>query len=106
MDLRPSIESALGAFALDARVVPPDGPAVETRAFWLPPITEDYPTAGDQRRAEPRRRLVIPLDGVSQVPRGTVVTVPEYEGADASDWKVDEADRLDHDHYRLVVVPA
>ncbi len=105
-DLRPTIESALDAFSgLGAVVTPPGGAAVETRAFWLSAVTVDYPTDADQRRAEPRRRLVIPLDGVTQIPRGTTVTVPEYEGAVARTWKVDEAERIDHDHYRLVVVP-
>ena len=105
-DRRPTIESALDAFSeLGAVVTPPGGTAVETRAFWLSAVTEDYPSGADQRRAEPRRRLVIPLDGVTQLPRGTLVTVPEYRGAVPATWKVDEAERIDHDHYRLVVVP-
>ncbi len=104
-DLRPTFKSALDAFGVDAVVTPSGGPAVETKAIWLPAVTEDYPTAADQRRAEPRRRLAIPLDGVSQMPRGTLVTVSKYAGAVATDWKVYECDKVDHDHYRLVVVP-
>lgn len=103
-DLRPTFESPLGSFGLDAVVTPPGGPAVETRAVWLPTTTEDYPTAADQRRAEPRERLALPLDDVPQIPRGTVVTVPKCRGAVATNWKVDEVDRVDDDHYRVVVV--
>ncbi len=74
--------------------------------MWLPPITVDHPGDGLQQRAEPWRRLAIPLSSVPQVPRGTVVAVPEYKGAAVANWKVDDADRLDHDHYRMTVLPA
>jgi hypothetical protein len=105
-DLRPSIAAALRAFGLPAVVTPPGGDPVETVAVWLPPRTPEYPTGAEYRRAEPLRVLALPLAGLPQVPRGTVVTVAEYQGGTASDWKTDETDRLDFDHYRAVVVPA
>ena len=105
-DLRPPLALALDAFALDAVVTPPSGPAVQTRAIWLPPVTVEYPSGSEFRRAESRRVLALPLEGLPQVPRGTVVTVPESEGAPTADWKIDEAERVDFDHYRAVVVPA
>jgi hypothetical protein len=104
-DLRPSIDAALGAFALDAVVTPPDQEAVETVAFWLPPTTIQPPTGSEFRRAELRRVLVLPLVGLPEVPRGTVVAVAEFDGGDVREWKIDEAERLDFDHYRAVVVP-
>ena len=106
MDLRPSIEAALAAFALEAVMTPPGGPAVEARAIWLPSTTVEYPTGSEYRRAEMRRVIALTLDGVSLIPRDTIVTAPEYSGAVAVDWKVDESERVDFDHWRVVVVPA
>ncbi len=103
-DLRPTFESALDAFGLDATVTPPASAPVVTRALWLPHITEDLPGDGTLRRAEARRRLAIELADVPSIPRGTIVSVPEFKGQPSELWKVDEADRVDHDHFRLVVV--
>lgn len=105
-DARPTIEEALDAFGVDAVVTPPGGPAVETRAIWLPPDTAQVPSGGDLRRVEPKRVLALPLVGLPEVPRGAVVTLPEFDGAESSDWKVDAAARVDFDHYRVVVMPA
>lgn len=105
-DLRPSIGQALDAFGLDAVVTPPGGSPVSTRVIWLPPITVEHPVGGEFRRAEVRRVLAMPLEGLGEVPRGTVVTAPEFEGADAADWKIDDAQRIDFDHYRAVVLPS
>ncbi|KKM71001.1 hypothetical protein LCGC14_1434940 [marine sediment metagenome] len=106
MDLRPPLKAALDAFGLPATVTPPGGPTVQTTAVWLPPVTVDQPTTSDLRRAEPRRVLALPLAEAPQVPRDTVVSVPEHKGAVAADWKVDEAERIDFDHWRMMVVPA
>jgi hypothetical protein len=106
VDLRPNIESALDAFSVDAVVTPPGGAAVGTRAIWLPPQTVDHPVGSEMRRAEMRRVLALPLEGLPQVPRGTVVSAPEQEGAAAANWRIEEAERVDFDHYRAVVVPA
>lgn len=103
-DLRPSFESALAAFGLAAVVTLPDGEPVATRAMWLPSDTVNRPAGSDYRRAEVRRVLALPSDDVPQVPRGTVVSVPE--GGGSADWSVDEAERIDFDHHRVVVVPA
>lgn len=103
-DIRPSFEAFLDAFGVGAVVSPPDCPAVETRAFWIPPSTAEV--GAELRRAEPRRVLALPLDGLPEVPRGTLVTMPEYDGAEPADWKIDSAERVDFDHYRAVVVPA
>jgi hypothetical protein len=103
-DLRPSIESALRAFGVSAVVTPPDEPAVNTRAVWLASSTAEVP-GGGPRRAEPKRVLVLPLDGLPEVPRHTIVTLPDYAGADTTDWLIDSAEKVDFDHYRCLVVP-
>lgn len=98
--------AALDAFGLAATVSPPGEPSVETTALWLPPVTVEAPSGSDFRRAEQKRVLALPLSGLPAVPRGTTVTVAEYEGAMPVDWKVDEAERVDFDHFRLLVVPS
>jgi len=105
-DVRPLLTSALDTFGLDATVTPPGSSAVPTRAFWLPSVTAQGPAGREYQRAEQQRVLVIPIEGLPLMPRGTAVSVPEFEGGVVMDWKVDAADRLDFDHYRAVMVPA
>lgn len=104
-DLRPPFVAALDAFGVAATVTVPDGEPVETRVLWQPPITEEYPTGSDHRRATPRRRMAIPLADVPNVPRGTVILAPEVQGDTAVEWSVDETERVDSDHHRVVVIP-
>jgi hypothetical protein len=104
-DLRPPFVAALDAFGVAATVVVPDGDPVETRVLWQPPITEEYPKGGDHRRATPRRRMAVPLADVPHLPRGTVITAAEVLGQTAVDWSVDETERVDNDHHRVVVLP-
>lgn len=104
-DIRPPIGAAVGAFGLPATLTPPGGLAVQLSVFWLPSLPVDYRL--EYRRSEQRRTLVIPTSGLAQLPaRGSVLAVAEQAGAAVTDWKVDEADRTDYDHYRVVVVPA
>jgi len=106
-DLRPAIQSALDAFGLPAVVTPPGGPSVETTAVWLPPVTVDHPIGQDLQRAEPKRVLALPYTpGVTSIPRGTVVVVPEMKDAAPASWKVDEVDRVNPDEWRMTVLPA
>jgi len=72
---------------------------------WLPPVTVDYPTGQDYRRAEPKRLLALAASEVPQVPRGTLVVVAEEDGGPLVAWTVDETERIDFDHHRLLVVP-
>lgn len=78
---------------------------METRVLWQPPVTEEYPTGSDHRRATPRRRMSIGADDVPNVPRGTIINAAEVRGRAAADWKVDETERVDNDHHRVVVLP-
>lgn len=106
MDLRPPLVAALDAFAVAATVTTPGGPAVQTRVIWLPPVTVENPSGAGLRRAEAKRVLAVPSADVPVVPRGTVVHAPAVEGGPATDWRVDEAERVDSDHYRALVLPS
>ncbi len=105
-DLRPPLVAALDAFGVAATVAVPDGDPVETRILWQPPVTEEYPTGTEYRRATPRRRMAISLADVPKVPRGTVIIAPETTGGAEARWSVDETERVDGDHHRVIVVSA
>ena len=107
VDLRPSIDTALAAFGVSATVTLPAGLPVEVEAFWLPTASPQVPGRATTQRVEPKRTIVVPVDGLEDgLPRGTNISAPEYDGADASDWTVDSTQRVDFDHWRAVVVPA
>lgn len=105
LDSRPPFQSFVDALGQAATVTPPGEPSVITSAIWLPPVTVEMPTGSDFRRAESKRVLALPLAGLPDVPRGTVVTTAEFPGVAASDWSVDEAERIDFDHWRVLVIP-
>jgi hypothetical protein len=51
--------------------------------------------------------MAIPVTAdVTSLPLETEIVVPEFLGEPAKTWKVDEAERIDPEHWRLVVVPA
>jgi hypothetical protein len=104
-DIRPPYESAERAFGLDALVTYPGGATVETTAIWLPFDPLEAPVGGQFQRVESRKVIALSLVGAAQVPLDTVITVAEYEGATASDWKVQSHDRHDSHHQRVVVIP-
>lgn len=106
MGLRPSIQSALDAFGVDATVTPYGGDPVETRVFWLPSTTVESPSGEAFSRAEARRVLVIPVADVTEVPRLTLITCPEYPGGADQTWRVDQSEKVDYDHHRAIVIPA
>jgi len=94
------------AFGLDAVVTIPGGDPVPTVAFWLPPVTVDHPTGADYRRAEAKRVICVPADDVPAVPRGTTIVMPEMDGMAPASWVVDETERIDSDHHRVIVTEA
>lgn len=106
MDIRPSFESVQGAFDIPATVTLLDGSSVETTVVWLLPSTEDHPHGVDIRRAEAKRILCLSKEDVPDVPRGLLVTVPEFDGGDDLVWMVDSIERIEFDHTRALVVPA
>jgi len=105
LDLRPSLDAAFRAFGLPATVTPPGDSTVSAVALWLPPVTVENPSATEYRRAEARRVLALKISEVPQVPRGTVIVAPEMIGLADATWSVDETERVDPDHWRVMVVP-
>lgn len=99
------MESALSAFAVEATVTPPAGDHVTARVFWLPPQMVQSPPGSDVKVVEQVRVLVLNRSECGSVPRGTIVSIPEYDGAAASEWRVDSVDSTQYDHIRAVVVP-
>lgn len=108
MDIRPPVRAALDAFGGPALVKLPGaaGDFVETSAFWLPSLTSTTPVGEEFARTEQKRFLVIPTEAVLEVPRGTIITFPEFEGQPATDWQVEESDKLDFDCHRCTVIRA
>lgn len=105
MDVRPLLSAAQDAFGVSALVLlPGETSAVDATVFWTGPQTAENPTDGGLTRAEPRRVLVLSRVEVPDVPRGTVITCAEYDGAADEDWRVEEAAKTDADHFRAVVV--
>lgn len=106
MDVRPPISVAQSAFGISAQVLlPGEVVPVEATVFWTGSLTEQHPLdGGGITRAEARRVLVLSRAEVPDVPRGTVVTCAEVDGAADEDWRVEEAAKTDGDHYRAVVV--
>jgi hypothetical protein len=112
MDLRPSFDAALDAFSLPATVTPPGGPAVTTKAIWLPSKAVEVPSGVDIRHAEERRVMALPRADVPQILKGTIVNVAEYDGAALSNWMIDPTFRndptltADPTHWKVLVYPA
>ena len=104
LDLRPLLDAALGAFAVVATVTPPAGAPVQARVFWLPPETVESPSGADVRVVETRRSMVLSRAEVPSAPRGTVILIPEFDGAAPSEWEVDSVDSSHYDHLRVTVV--
>jgi hypothetical protein len=112
MDLRPSFSAVLDAFSQPATVTPPGGPAVSTKAVWLPSKAVEVPSGVDIRHAESRRILALPKADVPQIPKGTIVHVAEADGQAAVNWMIDPTFRndptltADVDHWKVLVYPA
>lgn len=105
MDLRPSMAVAAAMFGLEATVTPAGADPIATTAFWLPPRTVEVP-AGEFRRVEVQRVVVVQRNEVPELPLGSVIAMAEIEGGDVEQWRVDGVERADAEHYRALVVPA
>lgn len=106
-DLRPSLEAAFAAFALDATVTPPGGDSIETSGFWVSPFTDDVPGDLDFSRREARRVFVLRRADLPSLPLKSVIEAPLVTGGTVLRWQVDGFDRIEQpDEIRPIVVAA
>ncbi len=96
--------SAHGVPAVVTRPVP-DDTAITTTAIWVPtaPIDESQPFGSGFRRREPRRVLALKRSEFAEVPSGTTIVAPEQLGGATRTWVVDGLDRVEADHWRVIV---
>ena len=97
------------AHGIAVTVTPPNETAIATRAIWLGPLVEDLPTGRDINRREPRRIVALRLDEVTDVPRGTIISVigvpAETIGGVSGNWQIDGIESTERDHHRVIVTP-
>jgi hypothetical protein len=106
-DLRPSLDAAFAAFALDATVTPPGEDAIETSGFWVSPLTDDVPGPLEFSRREARRVFVLKRADVPTLPLKTVIEAPLEAGGVVQRWMVDGFDRIEQpDELRPIVIAA
>lgn len=108
-DARVLMDPILAAFGLPATVTrpAPDHAPVSTTAVWVSPrLEEQLPAGQDMQRGEPRRVLCLPRSALSKVPKNTRIVAAEESGGPSKTWRVEGPDRVEHDHWRLLVVEA
>lgn len=95
------LDPAFAAFGVPVTVTPPDGGSVETTGFWVANAFNDIdPVGQDRQRRDPRRILVL---GLTSVLRGSAVLAPPPGGTTRLNWVVDNIDRQDGDHVRVLL---
>lgn len=79
---------------------------LEGRIVWLRNLEEDAPYGTQYAKVGARRRMAIQRDGVTNIPKGSIVTAPEEIGAEATDWQVDGTEEVTRTHFLVAVTPA
>lgn len=105
-DIRVPIRLAFDAFGVPAvvtRPAPEDVP-IDTSIVWVLPLTEDAPGGLELGRREWKRIAAVLRDEVPSVPLRTLIRAPEMLGGPVRRWRVDEVDRIEADHMRVLVV--
>lgn len=104
-DLRPSLDAAFAAFALDATVTPPGEAAIATSGFWVTSLSEAAPAGLEFSRQEARRVFVLRRADVPNLPLKTTIDAPLEQGGAVQRWRVDAFERVDQpDEIRPIVV--
>lgn len=106
LDLRPPISACFAAFGVAATVTRPprDDAPITTTGVWITPLTPELPGGMGLQRREIRRVLALRRDQVPTVPRGTIISAPEYAGQTPKTWRVDGYELEEADHHRVIVV--
>lgn len=106
------LETNRAVFGVPATVTrpAPDTTPIATSVIWVSPglsrpFAEAYPLDHRLQRRQAERMLVILLEDVLTVPKGTRVDAPERSGGPVRPWVVDDTEYIDADHVRAVVVP-
>lgn len=109
-DARVPLDLAFDAFGLPVTVTrpAPDTSPVATTGVWLAPLLDErLPAGSDLQRREPRRVMAIARTSVlTSMKRNTLVSAPEELGGPDVLWRVDSLDRVEFDHWRVVLVVA
>lgn len=96
--------SVHGVAATVTRPAPDNTPVVTTGIWVNRPLEEERPYGTDFQARRPRLVMALPRSALSTMPRGTTVVAPEQQGGANKTWKVDELDRTETDHWRVVLV--
>jgi len=106
MDERVPFSEIQEAFGLVAQVTRPgDTAATSTTVVWSPTSPELMPAGMDFQGASSKRVISVSKADLNSLPNDTLIQAPEEEGGDSMDWIVDGQDRVEHDHWRVTVVP-
>lgn len=101
-----ALDLNFSAHGVPATVTPsPTHDPIETRGIWMTPLADLQPVGLDLQRADARRVMALRRDQVPQVPRGAAIIAPELPGGPLKAWRVDGMERVEADHYRVLVVP-
>lgn len=85
----------------------PDDTPVTTSGIWMAlPLDEARPLGTDFQHTAPRKVMAIRLDAsLPTIPRGSLVSAPELQGATVKSWRVDRTDRpYEVDEFRVLLV--
>lgn len=82
----------------------PDEDEIAARGVWQTQGLEDVPAGADWTRRGARRVLALLKSEVPTVPKGTTIIAPVPGGTTAYGWRVDGYDRVEAEHYRVIVV--
>lgn len=107
MGIAPTLDAALGAFAVPITVVGTTGhrTPVATEGFWLPAEPEDADVARDYTAREPRQVMVVPRAGLPEgFERGAIITAPEMWTDVVREWEMQRFESADADHFRVYLI--
>lgn len=109
-DARVPLGLAIDAFGVPVTVTRPDPDTspVTTTGVWLAPLLDEgLPAGSDLQRREPRRVMAIARTSVlTSMKRNTLISAPEQLDGPTILWRVDSLDRVEFDHWRVVLVVA
>lgn len=99
-----TLAANFAAFGVSATVQLPGGvDPISTRIVWMTPTGEQRPTFSTGRH-EPQRVIALRRNEVPSAPKGTVIVAAERTGDPEKTWIVDDTERQEVDHVRVIVI--